>query len=80
MTLLHIAIGPSCTDGDVRLWSAYNTPTNEGVVQICIGSTWHAFCNSNCYAAKLVCLQLGYLGAVGKGHINCHHIFILYVY
>ena len=66
MTLLHTAIGPSCTDGDVRLWSAYNTPPNEGVAQICIGSTWRAFCYSGCYATKLVCLQLGYPGAVGK--------------
>ena len=76
----HIAIGPSCTDGDVRLWSAYNTPPNEGVAQICIDSTWYSFCYSDCYAAKLVCLQLGYPGAVGKWHIKCHHIFILCAY
>ena len=65
---LYAATGPSCTNGDVRLWSAYNTPPNEGIIQICNSGTWYAICHhySYCYIGKTACVQLGYPGAVGK--------------
>ena len=58
----------NCTDGDVRLWSAYdNTPENEGMIQICTNGIWYGMCDySSCYVAKVACTQLGYAGAVGK--------------
>ena len=57
-----------CTDGDIRLWSAYdNTPENEGMIQTCNNGTWNGICDySSCYVAKVACTQLGYAGAVGK--------------
>ena len=61
----------SCTNGDVRLWSAYNHPPNEGIIQICKSGTWYAMCyRTSCYAAKIVCQQLGFAGALS--------LFILY--
>ena len=56
----------SCTNGDVRLWSAYNHPPNEGIIQICKSGTWYAMCDHYyyCYIGKLVCQQLGYAGAL----------------
>ena len=52
----------SCTNGDVKLWSAYrSTPDDEGIVLLCIGGTWYPLHqNSDCFAAKIACHQAGY--------------------
>ena len=60
-----------CTNGEIRLWSAYDsTPDNEGMLQICKSGRWYAMCDYyyNCYTAKVACTQLGYPGAVGEQH------------
>ena len=58
----------NCTDGDIRLWSAYdNTPENEGTIQICTNGTWYAVCDYNlCYVAEVACKYLGYAAAACK--------------
>ena len=59
-----------CTNGAVRLWSAYDsTPANEGVIQICRLGRWYAMCDiyssySTCYIGRIVCKSLGYPGAI----------------
>ena len=63
-----------CTNGAVRLWSAYdNTPANEGIIQICRSGRWYAMCDSYSYSAchvgGIVCRSLGYSGAISKH--NC---------
>jgi len=61
-----------CTNGSVRLWSAFdNTPDNEGIIQTCINNTWYALCDSYyCQTFAVACKQLGYPGAVGQWHIT----------
>ena len=58
----------SCINGQIRLWSAYNTTrSNEGVLQICKGGQWYSSCRyGNCYTAKTACKQLGYEGLACK--------------
>ena len=59
----------SCTDGDIRLWSAYEitVPPNEGIVQICSNRRWTAMCQHSytvsCHIARTACRSLGYEGA-----------------
>ena len=59
----------SCSSGQVRLWrpSGDNGPTHEGVALYCRSGSWRATCNYNfnCHTARVMCLQMGYPGAVG---------------
>lgn len=58
----------SCTSGSLRLWSAYNHPENEGMLQICKSGVWYGVCHYYyyCYIAKLACKQMGYSGALSE--------------
>ena len=72
MVFFPAAVGPACTNGAVRLFSAFDaTPDNEGVLQICSGGVWRSVCQYyySCYVGKTACVQLGYKGAVGNGMI-----------
>ena len=61
-------LSSSCSTGDVRIWSAYNHPDNEGMLQYCRSGVWYGVCHSyySCYIGKVACKQLGYAGARSK--------------
>ena len=47
----------SCTNGTVKLWSAYSsTPDDEGIVLICRNNTWYPLHQySTCRVAEIAC-------------------------
>lgn len=60
-----------CSNGDYRLWSAYDTTSiNEGLLHACINNTWYPVADtSQCVIQKIACRSLGYDGAIGT--TNC---------
>ena len=54
----------SCSDGTVKLWSAYaTTPDNEGILLTCMSGTWYPlYHTTDCKVAELACESLGYEG------------------
>ena len=57
--LLHI--GP-CNNGSIRLDTDENYPSQPGIVEVCMNSTWYTVCNYpwTKSEASVVCSQLGY--------------------
>ena len=68
MFLLHFISArdtSSCTDGTVKLWSAYSsTPDDEGIVLICRNGVWYpiyysstvpVYQYSTCRVAEIAC-------------------------
>ena len=58
-----------CNEGTVRLVGG--SIEQEGRVEVCYNGVWGTLCDSNWgqIDAYIVCRQLGYNGAVGKGEI-----------
>ena len=66
-----------CVHGELRLWSAYdNTPSNEGILQICSYGQWTAICDryssSSCYIGRIACKAMGYEGAYSQWDIDIY--------
>ena len=57
----------SCTNGNVKLWRPNNIgPEYYGLALYCKNNAWTGVCDDSwtCHTARLICQQLGYVGAI----------------